>query len=177
MELTTEVLRSFGIGRVFKESEGRINSLDFHRTHDLLVTGGDDDAIRLFDTQRGTSEQSLLSKKYGVRSICFTHDPSSVVYSSTKGSDYAVRYHDLHANRYVRYFCAHSGKVSSVCLSPQNDTFLTAAEDRQVRLWDLRAPHSQAVLHVPGLPTAAFDEQGLVFCVGSELGLLKLYDA
>lgn len=67
-----------------QESTDRINSLDFHRTHDLLVTGGDDDAIRLYDTETGTALQALLSKKYGVKSVCFTHDPSSVIYSSNK---------------------------------------------------------------------------------------------
>jgi COMPASS component SWD2 len=34
-----------------------------------------------------------------------------------------------------------------------------------------------ALLQAPGLPTVAWDEQGLVFCVGSESGVVKLYDA
>ncbi|KAL6770014.1 hypothetical protein ACKKBG_A33260 [Auxenochlorella protothecoides x Auxenochlorella symbiontica] len=177
MEITPEVLSSFGIGKVFKESTDRINSLDFHRTHDLLVTGGDDDAIRLYDTETGTALQALLSKKYGVKSVCFTHDPSSVIYSSNKGADYALRYHDLHSNRYVRYFRGHGAKVTTLCMSPKSDNFLSAAEDKQVRLWDLRQPHCQAMLQTPGLPTVAYDEQGLVFCVGAESGVVKLYDA
>lgn len=73
------------IGRILvQDSASRINSIDFHRTHDLLVTGGDDDAIRLYNTESGTAQQALLSKKYGVKSVCFTHDPSSVIYSSNK---------------------------------------------------------------------------------------------
>lgn len=67
-----------------QESTARINSIDFHRAHDLLVTGGDDDAIRLYNTETGTAQQALLSKKYGVKSVCFTHDPGSVIYSSNK---------------------------------------------------------------------------------------------
>lgn len=47
----------------------------------------------------------------------------------------------------------------------------------QVRLWDLRTPQCQGLLQAPGLPTVAFDEQGLVFCVGAESGVVKLYDA
>jgi hypothetical protein len=46
-----------------------------------------------------------------------------------------------------------------------------------VRLWDLRTPTCQAVLNTPAPPVAAFDEQGLVFAVGVDSGVLKLYDA
>lgn len=67
--------------------------------------------------------------------------------------------------------------MSTVCMSPRNDTFFSAGEDRTVRLWDLRVPYCQALLHAPGLPTVACDEQGLVFCVGAESGVVKLYDA
>ena len=182
----------------------------------------------------------LLSRKYGVANICFTHDPASVVASSNKGSDTALRYHDLHANRFVRYFRGHTGRVTRLAMSPRSDVFLSAAEDKQVgnwggvllavveglstdadgllfcicaaaqrfvaplatcptpalrhlacltlpahpstacpqvRLWDLRANACQALLQAPGLPTTAFDEQGLVFAVGAERGVIKMYDA
>lgn len=97
--------------------------------------------------------------------------------SAVQGADYALRYHDLHSNRYVRYFRGHGAKVTTLCMSPKSDNFLSAAEDKQVRLWDLRQPHCQAMLQTPGLPTVAYDEQGLVFCVGAESGVVKLYDA
>ena len=46
-----------------------------------------------------------------------------------------------------------------------------------MRLWDLRTPQCQGLLQAPGLPTVTHDEQGLVFCVGAESGVVKLYDA
>jgi COMPASS component SWD2 len=84
MQLDQAVLQSFRIGQVFKEGEGRINSLDFHRTEDLLVSAADDDAIKVYNTQTGHVQKTLLSKKYGVANIAFTHDPNSVIYSSNK---------------------------------------------------------------------------------------------
>jgi hypothetical protein len=50
-------------------------------------------------------------------------------------------------------------------------------QDRTVRLWDLRTPICQAVLQTPGHPVASFDQQGLVFAVGADCGVVKLYDA
>ena len=46
-----------------------------------------------------------------------------------------------------------------------------------MRLWDLRVPQCQAVLKAPCQPAVAFDQQGLVFAVGLDKGLIKLYDA
>lgn len=71
----------------------------------------------------------------------------------------------------------HTGRVTALCLSPKTDQVLSAAEDKQVRLWDLRTGGCTAMLQAPTLPTATFDEQGLVFCVGTESGVVKLYDA
>jgi COMPASS component SWD2 len=61
-------------------------------------------------------------------------------------------------------------------MSPKSDTVLSAAQDKHVRLWDLRSPNCAGILRAPGLPTAAYDEQGLVFCLGTESGIIKLYD-
>lgn len=91
MQLDDTVLQSFKIGKVFKEDEGRINSLDFHRSEDLLVSASDDDAIKVYNTQTAQVEKVLLSKKYGVANIAFTHHPDSVIYSSTKVRDGNVR--------------------------------------------------------------------------------------
>lgn len=88
-----------------------------------------------------------------------------------------LRYHDLYANKYLRYFEGHIGRVTTLCQSPKTDQILSAAEDKQVRLWDLRTAQCVALLHAPGLPTVTWDEQGLVFCVGAESGVVKLYDA
>lgn len=87
------------------------------------------------------------------------------------------RYHDLYTNRYIRYFQGHAGRITTLCQSAKTDQVLSAGEDKQVRLWDLRTGWCTAMLQAPGLPTVSWDEQGLVFCVGTESGVVKLYDA
>ena len=68
-----------------QDSEATINSLDFHRTEDLLVTASDDDSIHLYNTSAGEHlGHPLFSKKYGVSHVRFTHHRNSVVYASTK---------------------------------------------------------------------------------------------
>ncbi len=37
-----------------------VNSLDFHRTEDLLITGCDDDSIRVYNTAEGSRVETLF---------------------------------------------------------------------------------------------------------------------
>ncbi|KAK9787371.1 hypothetical protein WJX73_005201 [Symbiochloris irregularis] len=178
MQLTDEVVKGFEKTRVFKDyGNKRINSLDFHRAEDWLAVAGDDDSLHLYNTQTGTQHKLLHSKKYGLGQIRFTHAPDAVLHASTRGSEHYVRYLSMHENNYLRYFRGHSARVTSLSMSPRSDLFLSAALDNEVRLWDLRANQCQGYLRTPGPPCAAFDQQGLVFCVGIDSGILKLYDA
>ena len=67
-----------------QESNTRINSLDFHLGQDLLVTAGDDDAIRVYNVSTGQIERTVYSRKYGAAHVNFTHHPSAVIYASNK---------------------------------------------------------------------------------------------
>jgi hypothetical protein len=40
LDLTSETLTAFAPGRFFRDAGAAINSLDFHRTEDLLVCAG-----------------------------------------------------------------------------------------------------------------------------------------
>ncbi|GFR42142.1 hypothetical protein Agub_g2989 [Astrephomene gubernaculifera] len=184
MALDDRVLKCMGVGKCFKEGHMRINSMDFCRTEDLLVTGSDDDSIRVYNVARGVPVDTLHSRKYGVQNVCFTHHSDCIIYASRKAAGpqvkpteaHALRYHSLHSNQYLRYFMGHTAQVNSLCFSPKNDTFVSAAQDKTARLWDVRTNICQGCLQVPGNPTASIDQQGLVFAVAAESGVIKLYD-
>ena len=59
-----------------------MNSLDFHRTEDLVITASDDDSIRLYSTETGERAEVLYTKKYGATHLRFTHHPSCVLSAS-----------------------------------------------------------------------------------------------
>eukprot|EP00249_Psilotum_nudum_P006786 c20058_g1_i1 orf=75-1067(+) len=176
MELSERVVHSMGIGAVFKDSTGKINSMDFHRTEDFVVTASDDDSIRLYDTTNAVLLKTTYSKKYGVSQICFTHHTSAVIYASRNDWDDSLRYLSLYDNRFLRYFKGHHDRVVSLCMSPKNDCFMSGSLDHTVRLWDLRVNACQGLLRVRGRPAVAYDQQGLVFAVAMEGGAIKLFD-
>ncbi|KAJ6852788.1 WD repeat-containing protein 82 isoform X2 [Iris pallida] len=178
-EIDDATMRSMAIGAVFTDYVGKISSLDFHRTEDLLVTASEDDSVRLYNIANANLVKTTYHKKHGADRVCFTHHPSSVICSSrynlesTRGS---LQYLSMYDNRYLRYFKGHKDRVVSLCMSPVNDSFMSGSLDHSVRLWDLRVNACQGILHLRGRPTVAYDQQGLVFAVAMEGGAIKLFD-
>ncbi|XP_076344337.1 WD repeat-containing protein 82-like isoform X1 [Tachypleus tridentatus] len=175
MKLVDHVVQSFCVAKVFRENTDRINSIDFSTNGETLISSSEDDSIVIYDCEKGTHKKTLNSKKYGVDLIHYTHAANTAVHSSTKVDD-TIRYLSLHDNKYIRYFPGHTKKVVALCMSPVDDSFLSGSLDKSVRLWDLRSPGCQGVMHLTGRPVANFDPEGLIFAVGVNSQLVKLYD-
>ncbi|KAL8528178.1 hypothetical protein ACS0TY_005834 [Phlomoides rotata] len=179
-ELNDDIILSMSIGAVFSDFGGKINSLDFHRSADLLVTASDDDSVRFYDITSAKLVKTTYHKKHGADRICFTHHPSSVICSSLydlEANGESLRYLSLYDNRCLRFFKGHKDRVVSLCMSPVNDSFMSGSLDHSVRMWDLRVNACQGILHLRGRPTVAYDQQGLVFAVAMEGGAIKLFDS
>ncbi|KAL4187593.1 hypothetical protein AMTRI_Chr09g39770 [Amborella trichopoda] len=177
IELTDEVMQSMEVGMIFRDYNGKISSLDFHRTASYLVTASDDESIRLYDIANGTLLKTINSKKYGVDLVCFTPHPTTVIYSSKNGWDESLRLLSLHDNKYLRYFKGHHDRVVSLCLCSRKECFISGSLDRTVLLWDQRAEKCQGLLRVQGRPAVAYDDQGLVFAIANEGGSIRMFDA
>lgn len=85
-EAAAEEMQADGSAGVhaLQENSARINSIDFHRTEDLLITGSDDDSIHVYSTQSGQCTDVLYSKKYGVSHVLITHHSTSALYATRK---------------------------------------------------------------------------------------------
>eukprot|EP01116_Phalansterium_solitarium_P010977 TRINITY_DN26586_c0_g1_i1.p1 TRINITY_DN26586_c0_g1~~TRINITY_DN26586_c0_g1_i1.p1 ORF type:complete len:324 (+),score=41.99 TRINITY_DN26586_c0_g1_i1:64-972(+) len=165
------------VGKVFKNNNNsRINSLDFYKDGELLVTSGDDEAINLYNTNTGAVQKTIMSKKYGVDLIRFTHHNNTVICASKNSWDQSLRYLSLHDNRYLRYFKGHRERVISLAMSPRDDMFMSASLEGSVRLWDLNTNSCQGLMRRNGVSVVQFDPQGLIFAVGGAANALRLFD-
>jgi hypothetical protein len=167
-----------GIGRVIRDHQARINSVDFSKDGELLLSSGDDQHVYIYSCQHGTQVQTSQCRKYGVESARFTHDPFSIIAASRNDYDHGIRYLSLHDNRYMRFFKGHTDRVVALEMSPKEDTFASASADDTVRLWDLRTTDCTGVIRFAGGRRAAiaFDLQGMVFAASGGGGQTKMYD-
>jgi len=176
MELTQNLLKNFRLAKNFGQNSDVVNSIDYHSNGESLITGSDDDSIIIYDcAAEGKPKRTLYSKKYGVANIKYTHSGTTVVYSSRKVNN-DIRYQSLHDNKYIRYYSGHKDMVTSLTMSPTEDHFLSASIDQTVRLWDLRTPNCQGHMQMMGRPVISFDPEGLIFAVGINSEIIKLYD-
>lgn len=141
MELNDDIISSFKPSKVFKNSEVKVVSISFSNCGNYLLSLNLDSTLILFNIKLGTQIKLLNSFKYGINKSIFTHSKSNIIHNSTK-LNHHLRYLSLHDNNYLRYFKGHSQQVTSLQLSPSDDTFISAAIDDTVRLWDIRSENS-----------------------------------
>ena len=69
-------------------------------------------------------------------------------------------------------------QITSVSVSPTDDTFISAATDSSVLTWDIRScsPTGRLQLPAPASSIATIDTFGLVFAVALSPSEVKLFD-
>ncbi|KAH9258788.1 hypothetical protein BASA81_002852 [Batrachochytrium salamandrivorans] len=182
-ELSSELLSTFQVAKVFKDNTRHITSIDFDGDGYSCITASEDESLRIYDVRSGKYglvmdilRNTVYSKKYGCALARFTHRSTNIIYASTKEDD-ALRYMSFHDNKYIRYFKGHKKRVVALVMSPQDDSILSASLDDTVRFWDLRSPNCQGLMHTDGgNPCLAFDQGGYIFAVGLGSSKILLYD-
>lgn len=172
-----DVINTYRPTRLFKAPPGaNYTSIDFNDSGEFLLLSRTDDTIQLFNTKAGQHAKELKSQKYGSALARFTHHDTSIIYASTKVDD-GIRYLSMHDNSFIRYFKGHTGRVTSLTLSPSNDQFLSASLDNTVRLWDCRSSNNQGQLNFESPYLTAFDPSATVIAVASPPAqTVHLYD-
>ncbi|RKP12158.1 WD40-repeat-containing domain protein [Piptocephalis cylindrospora] len=160
------------------EVEAPVNSLSFHTSGDLLLTASSrGQSMQVMSVADGRAQRPLYSKKYGVAHARFTHHRNNIIYASTHEDD-ALRYMSLHDNRYLGYMRGHKGLVTGVEVNPVNDHVLSVSQDGTLRLWDLRSPQCQGLIHLETPRSiCAWDARGTWFAVGrDDVREVRLFD-
>ena len=106
------------IARVLRPHTAQVNSLDFTKDGDYLLSSGDDARIALHSTMHGITQRIASCAAQGATLARFTHDPLSVIHASPV--DHTVRYLSLHDNRFLRAFRAHAEPITALEMSPRD---------------------------------------------------------
>jgi len=169
--------------------DGIVCGVDFHRDGRYCVVSTRDTSVHLIDSLAGTEKKKLYTRNQGSGEVKFTHHESCVLMASdqTKGRrDCDIRYLCMYNNQYIRHFRSHKAAVTSISMSPIEDTFLSAGADKAVCVWNFATPGGPvARIQLPphlSSPTVQFDGSGLVFGVlaqdeRTKLHNIKLFDA
>jgi WD40 repeat protein len=130
------VVREAGSGRVLHTLQGHrgeVLGLQFSPTQPLLVSGGSDYTVRLWDPESGRPIACWRGHRDWVRSVAFSPDGRWIASGS---HDHTARLWDVASGRCLRVLDAGGAWVWAVTFTPGGDGLITASGSDLV-LWDL----------------------------------------
>ncbi|XVF56548.1 hypothetical protein PTKIN_Ptkin06aG0129800 [Pterospermum kingtungense] len=129
-------LDTFKCLRSWKGHDGPVMGMACHGSGGLLATSGSDRKVLVWDVDGGFCTHYFKGHKGVVTSIMFHPDVNKTLLFS--GSDDAtVRVWDLLVKKCVAVLEKHFSAVSSVAVSEDGWTLLSAGRDKVVNVWDL----------------------------------------
>lgn len=152
-------------------------------THDssMLITGSDDETVKLWRTADGKLIKDLLKQEGTVAAVALSPDGTILATTSLEESnDYPekVRLWKMPTGELIKGLQGHSGRVYSAAFHPTQNVLVTGAQ--AVIVWDVAGGRSIKALndsqnHDKKVKSIAFSRDGSLLAFGSEDGKTYLY--
>lgn len=176
--LQSEYLR-FGRLVFLRETPSIVTSMAFSPDGRLIVSGGDDKTLRLWNAKTGQNiGQPLKGHEGWISSVSFSPDGERIVSGSW---DHTLRLWDTNTGQTIGPpLKGHDKEVSSVAFSPDGKRIVSGSRDKTLRLWDTNTgqPIGQPLEgHEAWINSVAFSPDGGRIVSGSRDKTLRLWDA
>ncbi|KAH8598455.1 putative WD-repeat protein [Bisporella sp. PMI_857] len=153
-----------------------VSSVAFSPDGKQVVSGSEDQTVRLWDAVTGAALQTLEGHSSSVNSVDFSPDCKQVVSGS---DDQTVRLWDAVTGATLQTLEGHLRWVSSVAISPDGKQIVSGSNDQTVRLWDAVTGAALQTLegHSDRISSVAFSPDGKKVVSGSHDRTVRLWDA
>ncbi|MEQ9411420.1 MAG: serine/threonine-protein kinase [Fuerstiella sp.] len=139
----------------------------------LVVCGGADDVIRIFDVGTGTLVRSVESGQSEVNGLAVSPDGSTL---ASAGDDGTVRIWNLQSLQLIRTIPAHGALAFQVAFSPNGQFLISCGDEPDGRVWSVNDGSAIAVLdsRTTDLETLTVTPAGRV-ALGGRGGVIFVY--
>jgi WD40 repeat protein len=111
-----------------------VNSVAFSSDGLQVVSGSNDNTIRIWNVERGKEEQKLKGHSSQVNSVAFSPDGLQVVSGS---NDKTIRIWNVKRGDEEQKLEGHLSSVSSVAFSPNGLQVVSGSRDNNIRIWNV----------------------------------------
>lgn len=165
-----------------RRHQGAVYSTAFSPDGALIVSGGRDGTIRIWDASDLEPQQLLFGHDGTINSVSFSPDGMSIV---SGGADGTVRLWEASNGRQIAILTGHecnqygSCYVSSVGFSPDGTQIVSAGYDRTVRIWNVATKQQVVAIiaHNGWASSASFSPDGQQIVSGGGDSAVRIWDA
>ena len=100
---------------------------------DLLITGGDDHTVQIWDLKRSNTRKTQQQHRGSVSSVVVSPCGN---FGLSAGTDSTVIIYDLSSMNIVKEVRGHSDSITALCTLRDARHFLTASSDGSIKLWE-----------------------------------------
>jgi WD40 repeat protein len=146
----------------------RVRALAFRPTDgQLLVTGGCDKIVRLWDLTQGQCVWELNGSQGTITTVAWSPDARCIAIGS---DDWTARVHDANTGKLTGQPLRCGGAVTSVAFDPSGTLLLTGSRDGKARFWDVATgkPLGAPLEHRGPVRCVAFSPSGKQALTASE---------
>jgi WD40 repeat protein len=153
-----------------------VSSVAFSLDGTRIVSGSDDDTLRLWDAVSDAHLNTLKGHTDCVFSVAFSPDGTRVVSGSR---DNTVRLWDVISGAHLNTLIGHASSVYSVTFSPDGTRVVSGSGDNNVRLWDVvSGAHLNTFEgHTNWVNSVGFSSDGTRIVSGSTDKTVRIWDA
>lgn len=154
-----------------------VHAVAFSPDGKIVAGGHGTGQLRLWDVDSGKMMHDLQAHSNWVFAITFTHDGSRII---TGGGDNLIHWFNAsEPGTPEKTIKAHSKDVHAVAVTRDERTLFSAADDRQIVLWDVRrdAAKESFIAHDRQIPTLILSPNERILASGSRDRSIKLWNA
>ncbi len=165
--MSARVVRRFEAGHA-------VQSLAFAGGGSLLLSGGDDGVVRVWDVEGGEMARDWEAHRGWVLDLAVL--PGGRL--ATASNDRTLKVWEVATGREVGRMAGHDGAVACVSASPDGRRLLSGGDDQTARLWDARGGRQLLVLegHRGPVQRAAFSPDGKLAVTGGNDRTVRVWD-
>ena len=149
-------------------------SIALSPTKKTVLTGSNDNKVRLLDISTGILIKTFEKHKAPIRAVAFSHTGETAL---TGSDDKKVRLWDLNTGKSLKKFKGHTSGIYSVALNPTETIIFTGSDEGKAFLWNKKGKILKKLKgHTDRICSAVFSFDGEIILTGSNDYTARLWN-